>query len=585
MVFSAPEAIFAEPASSGVSAVSYGPASRNIMTSQEDHGHGNVRDHRNGFRRRGAERQHAAKAGSHEEGPAARGARPRADQRFLLGQLHPPLAERTRPARRRQSLLLLRPRLDRHGAQHGPLDPLLRNARGDGRRGGGQDRLSGRSCARSSTAPCPSSSPGRSTRWRNSRRPSSTIRATGGASSRRATTRLPAWATVSSAIRRAWVETVKSLWPDFPVYGSMGECSECMTRLIGPQNHMLWMALEPERFGAVLNRVGQFYLDCAKAAIEAAGPWLDGFVIWGDVAYKKGTFMRPDYWRTYYKPWVKAIVEHCHGKGLDVIYHGCGNVRRSSRTTSRRASTPITPWKSRRAWTPLELRRRFGHRMAFCGNSDIQVWETRRPRGHPPRGAAQAQRRQGRRLDLPVRPLRLQRRFRPHLRLHRQARAPIRQISAATWRIRRDAVNPRQSDHDSHHTQFAARRRLPFRGRLPFGQLLRAAEIRPPLGLGDLLDDPGRVVLADLARRRGLADHSRHCRRAVRGARSGHAPAFLHGHGLRRRRHGLQYLDPLHRLLADLRYRRRTFRPDQDAWPCRWSKARSPRSWPSTAPA
>ena len=45
-----------------------------------------------------------------------------------------------------------------------------------------------------------------------------------------------------------------------------------MTRLIGPQNHMMWMALEPERFGAVLDRVGQFYLDCAKAAIEAAGP-------------------------------------------------------------------------------------------------------------------------------------------------------------------------------------------------------------------------------------------------------------------------------------------------------------------------
>ena len=57
---------------------------------------------------------------------------------------------------------------------------------------------------------------------------------------------------LSNATRRAWVETVKSLWPDFPVYGSMTECSECMTRLIGPQNHMLWMALEPERMGAVL---------------------------------------------------------------------------------------------------------------------------------------------------------------------------------------------------------------------------------------------------------------------------------------------------------------------------------------------
>ena len=173
----------------------------------------------------------------------------------------------------------------------------------------------------------------------------------------------------------AWVETVKSLWPDFPVYGSMIECSECMTRLIGPQNHMLWMALEPERFGAVLNRVGRFYLDCAKAAIEAAGPWLDGFVIWGDVAYKKGTFMRPDYWRAYYKPWVKAIVEHCHGKGLDVIYHGCGNVNAIFADYVEAGVDGYNPLEVKAGMDVVDLRRRFGHKMAFCGNADIQVWE------------------------------------------------------------------------------------------------------------------------------------------------------------------------------------------------------------------
>jgi len=45
----------------------------------------------------------------------------------------------------------------------------------------------------------------------------------------------------------AWVDTVKSLRPDFPVYGSIGEVSECLTRLIGQQNAMLWMGEEPER--------------------------------------------------------------------------------------------------------------------------------------------------------------------------------------------------------------------------------------------------------------------------------------------------------------------------------------------------
>lgn len=172
-----------------------------------------------------------------------------------------------------------------------------------------------------------------------------------------------------------WVDTVRSLWPDFPVYSSMIECAECMTRLIGPQNHMMWQAMEPERFGAVVNRVGQFYLDCAKAAIDAAGQWLDGFVIWGDVAYKKGTFMRPDYWRTYYKPWVQAIVAYAHSKALPVIYHGCGNVQAIFEDYIETGIDAFNPLEVKAGMDSVDLRRRYGHRMAFCGTSDIQVWE------------------------------------------------------------------------------------------------------------------------------------------------------------------------------------------------------------------
>ncbi len=58
----------------------------------------------------------------------------------------------------------------------------------------------------------------------------------------------------------AWVDTVKSLRPDFPVYGSMIEVSECLTRLIGQENTMLWMGEYPEEMGAVINRIGAYYL-------------------------------------------------------------------------------------------------------------------------------------------------------------------------------------------------------------------------------------------------------------------------------------------------------------------------------------
>ena len=158
------------------------------------------------------------------------------------------------------------------------------------------------------------------------------------------------------------------------MFGSIIEVNECMTRLIGPQNHMLWVGMEPERMVAMVARVGRFYLDCAKAQIDAAAGKLDGFVIWGDFAYKCGTFMHPDFWREHYKPWVKAIADHARSKGLMVIYHGCGNVHAVIRDFAEMGIDAYNPLEVKAGMDAVDLRRKMGHTLGFCGNSDIQIW-------------------------------------------------------------------------------------------------------------------------------------------------------------------------------------------------------------------
>lgn len=177
-----------------------------------------------------------------------------------------------------------------------------------------------------------------------------------------------------------WIDTVKSLRPDFPVYGSMHEVSECLTRLVGQQNALLWMGEYPERMGAVINRIGEHYLECARAAIDAAQGLLDGFVIWGDVAYKKGMFFSPNYWREYFKPWVLRMTEYAHANGLPVIYHGCGNVKSIFADFADLKIDAYNPLEAKAGMDCLELRRQYGHRIGFCGNSDVRVWESGDPR-------------------------------------------------------------------------------------------------------------------------------------------------------------------------------------------------------------
>jgi hypothetical protein len=174
----------------------------------------------------------------------------------------------------------------------------------------------------------------------------------------------------------AWIDTVKSLRPDFPVYGSMIEVSECLTRLVGQANALLWMGEYPERMGAVINRLGAHFLECARAELEAGAGLLDGFVIWGDVAYKKGMFFSPKYWREYFKPWVAQMTAAAHAHGLPVVYHGCGNVKAIFQDFIDMGVDGYNPLEAKAGMDVIDLRRRHGHGMAFCGNSDVQVWET-----------------------------------------------------------------------------------------------------------------------------------------------------------------------------------------------------------------
>lgn len=177
----------------------------------------------------------------------------------------------------------------------------------------------------------------------------------------------------------AWIDTVKKFYPDFPVYGSIIECSECLTRLLGQENTLFWMGIYPERMGDCINRIGQFYLDSTRAQIKAADGLLDGFVIWGDVAYTHSMLFDPEYWRKYFKPWVKAMIDECHKYDLPVIYHGCGNVNLIFGDFVEMGLDAYNPLEVKAEMDALQLKHDYGNRIAFCGNNDIRVWETNDP--------------------------------------------------------------------------------------------------------------------------------------------------------------------------------------------------------------
>lgn len=171
-----------------------------------------------------------------------------------------------------------------------------------------------------------------------------------------------------------WIETVKANRAHIPVYGSQCEANEYMTRILGGQNLLLWAGMYPERFGQFVKRTNEWALEMLKAQIKAADGLIDGIVIWGDVAYRKDLFFHPDYWRKWYKPGLAAMVETCHAAGLPVIYHGCGNVRRIFEDYIEVGIDAYNPLEAKAGMDVIDLRRKYGHRIAFCGNMNVMDW-------------------------------------------------------------------------------------------------------------------------------------------------------------------------------------------------------------------
>jgi hypothetical protein len=171
-----------------------------------------------------------------------------------------------------------------------------------------------------------------------------------------------------------FVDRVAAICDDFPVFGSVCEAHEMLWRLIGSENVMLWMGEYPDAIARFVDRLHEFNLGILKAQIEAAQGQLAGIVIWGDVAYKKGMLFSPAFWRRHFKPGLKAMIDECHGCGLPVIYHGCGNVNRIFEDFIEVGVDAYNPLEAKAGLDVIDLRRRFGHRIGFCGNMDVQTW-------------------------------------------------------------------------------------------------------------------------------------------------------------------------------------------------------------------
>jgi len=173
-----------------------------------------------------------------------------------------------------------------------------------------------------------------------------------------------------------WIDRVKAYADDFCVFGSVCEPHEMLWRIIGTENALYKMAEEPQRLAKFIERLGDFLVGIAEAQIAAAKGRLTGLYIWGDIAYTRGMFFSPDYWRSAYKPQLKRICDVARAAGLKTIYHGCGNASAVYEDMIEVGIDGYNPLEAKAGLDVVDLKRRYGKRWAFNGNIDVRVLAT-----------------------------------------------------------------------------------------------------------------------------------------------------------------------------------------------------------------
>ena len=176
-----------------------------------------------------------------------------------------------------------------------------------------------------------------------------------------------------------FVDRVGAYADDFCVFGSVCEPYELLWRIMGTENALIKMAERPDRMARFVERLGGFAAGLVEGQIAAAGGRLSGMYIWGDVAYDKGMFFSPAFWRDAFKPQIRRICDAVHAAGLKAIYHGCGDASVLFEDMIAAGVDAYNPLEAKAGLDVVELRRRFGDRWAFNGNIDVRVLATNDP--------------------------------------------------------------------------------------------------------------------------------------------------------------------------------------------------------------
>lgn len=144
--------------------------------------------------------------------------------------------------------------------------------------------------------------------------------------------------------------------------------------MMGTENHLIAMYEEPEMVVDMYNT----YLDCCIRQFEKiwdAGYRFDTIWWWDDMGYKGKTFFSNDLYRELLKPVHKRAIDWAHDRGIFAELHSCGDIMTRIDDLVELDLDALNPLEVKAGMKPLELKEKYGDKLAFHGGINAVLWE------------------------------------------------------------------------------------------------------------------------------------------------------------------------------------------------------------------
>ncbi len=177
---------------------------------------------------------------------------------------------------------------------------------------------------------------------------------------------------VDPALCRKVVEDVPNR--DYAVMGVLWSAHfQDACAAFGMETALMKMAMEPEMFKAVIDRITDFYLKANEIFFEATKGKLHAVLFGNDFGSQQGLMVSPEMLREFVFEGSRKIITQAKSYGLKVIYHSCGSIHDVIPDITAAGADVVHPIQALAAkMEPDRLKNDFGKNTSFCGGVDAQ---------------------------------------------------------------------------------------------------------------------------------------------------------------------------------------------------------------------